>query len=304
MDLAVGIDIGGTKVAIGIIDSSGQVIAKSRIESDFLVTPSVMVSRIVHSTEDLIQKHLINPKSIIGIGVGAPGPLDPLNGRITCPPNLPGWNDFPLVDEMKQLFPYTIRMENDATAAALAEKWIGAAQYTDNFIFLTISTGIGAGIYLHGKLITGATGNAGDVGHIVLDPSAGKCPCGQHGCWEWVASGTAIARQASELAGRQLTSKDAFDLAAQGNTSLQQLIDKTFHYIGVGCATLINLFDPDTIVIGGGVSQIGSPLFQAVQNYTSQFALNPSGRQSKIVPARLKQDAGLIGAAALVHYPY
>jgi glucokinase len=304
MELAVGIDIGGTKVAIGIIDSIGQVIVKTRLDTDLSITPNEMINRIAHSTTALCQDHSINPDSIIGIGIGAPGPLDPLNGRIINPPNLHGWSNFPLVDEIKQFLPYPIKMENDATAATLAEKWIGAAKHSDNFIFLTISTGIGAGIYLHGRLITGTTGNAGDAGHFVVDPSAGRCSCGQYGCWEWVASGTAISRQASELAGRPISTKEAFDLAAHGDASIQQLIEQTFRYIGVGCVTLINLFDPDTIVIGGGVTQIGEPLFQTVRDYVSHHAFNPSGRHTAIVPAKLMQDAGLIGAAALIHYPY
>jgi len=303
MNLAVGIDIGGTKVAVGVVDASGRILAKTRLNTDFTVTPQEMVGRIAQSVQNLLIENSVF-SDIIGIGIGAPGPLDPQSGTITCPPNLPGWHDFPLVDELSKLLPYPIRMENDATAATLAEKWIGAAQHSNHFIFLTISTGIGAGIYLHGKLITGATGNAGDAGHFVIDPSAGKCTCGQYGCWEWVASGTAIARQASAIVGSPLSTKEVFDLAQQGNESLQQLIEQAYRYIGIGCVTLINLFDPDMIVIGGGVSQIGQPLFTAVQDYVAHHAFNPSGRNTKIVPAKLLQDAGLIGAAALIHHPY
>jgi glucokinase len=195
-------------------------------------------------------------------------------------------------------------MENDATAAALAEKWLGAAQDSDHFIFITISTGIGAGIYLHGKLLTGSTGNAGDAGHMIVDPAGGVCPCGQAGCWEWIASGTAITRQATELLGRDVTSKEAFELAAQGNSQMSELINRAFTYIGMGCVSLINVLDPNKIVIGGGVSQVGEPLFKAVQTYVSNHALNPSGRQTEIVPAKLQQDAGLIGATALIHQAY
>ncbi|MNE56475.1 N-acetylmannosamine kinase [compost metagenome] len=205
---------------------------------------------------------------------------------------------------MKRHLPYSIKLENDATAATLAEKWLGAAKDEQHFVFITISTGIGAGIYMHGKLITGASGNAGDVGHFVIDPAAGRCVCGQRGCWEYVASGTAIARQASELLGRSVTSKEAFDLAAAGDPDVKELIDKVFGYIGIGCVTLINTLDPEKIVIGGGVSQVGEPLFQAVQDYVGRYALNPSGRKTPIVPAALQQDAGLIGAAALVHMSY
>lgn len=304
MKYAIGIDIGGTKTAIGVVANSGEIINKISIPTDPAVTPYIMVERIAQNALSLVDDSGISASDISGVGIGAPGPLDTRSGHITCPPNLPSWHNFPLVEEMSKKLPYPVKLENDATAACLAEKWIGAAQDAEHFVFITISTGIGAGLYMHGKLITGASGNAGDVGHFVIDPSAGKCVCGQYGCWEFIASGTAIARQAAELLGRQVSSKEAFDLSAAGDPQMQQLIDKVFRYIGIGCVTLINTLDPQKIVIGGGVSQMGDPLFQAVQNYVAGHALNPSGRHTPIVPAALQQDAGLIGAAALVHAVY
>jgi glucokinase len=196
-------------------------------------------------------------------------------------------------------------LENDATAAALAEKWVGAARSAEHFVYITISTGIGAGIYSHGRLLTGATGNAGDIGHMVIDPASGICNCGQRGCFEYVASGTAIAREASSLLGRQVAAKEAFELALTGqDPAMEKLVHRVFDYIGIGCVTLINTFDPELLVIGGGVSQVGAPLFEAVSDYIMRNALNPSGRNTPVVPAALQQDAGLIGAAALVHTKY
>lgn len=306
MNYAIGIDIGGTKTAIGIVDEQGKIQSKISIPTDPSVSPFKMVERIADQVNELIQASpvSVDPSKIIGVGIGAPGPLDTSQGMIVCPPNLPAWHDFPLVEQMSKFLKYPIRFENDATAAALAEKWIGAAQDADHFVFITISTGIGAGIFMNGKLITGATGNAGDVGHVVIDPSVGHCTCGQDGCWEYIASGTAIARQASELLGRKVTSKEAFDLADQGHPLMKELIDRVYRYIGIGCVTLINTLDPQKIVIGGGVTQVGEPLFSAVRAYVSKHALNPSGRNTPIVPAALQQDAGLIGAAALVHVNY
>ncbi|MFC4777406.1 ROK family protein [Paenibacillus sp. GCM10023252] len=302
MNLAIGIDIGGTKIAAGIIDEKGTILASSSLHTDLTQPPADMVSQTAQEIKQLILKNGIDYTKIAGIGIGAPGPLDPRGGKLTCPPNLKSWWDFPVVQQFSNHFTnLPIRMENDATAAALAEKWIGAAKDSDHFVFITISTGIGAGIYLHGKLLTGSTGNAGDVGHMVVDPSAGTCLCGQAGCWEWIASGTAITRQASALYGRPVTSKEAFELAAGGDPEMAALVDKVFRYIGMGCVSLINTLDPDTIVIGGGVSQVGEPLFDAVRRYISEHALNPSGKRTAVVPAALLQNAGLIGAAALVH---
>ncbi len=300
MTYALGIDIGGTKVAIGVVSEQGQVLVRSTLKTDTSIPPKQIVKSIADEVHTLLDKLALDPGQCAGIGIGAPGPLDPRNGVITCPPNLPGWEGFRIVEEFGQYFKQPIVMENDATAATLAEKWIGAAQDNDHFLFMTISTGIGAGLFMDGKLRTGSTGNAGDVGHMVVDPSVGTCVCGQRGCFEYVASGTAIARMASEVMERSVTTKEAFDLYREEDPQMKDLIDRIFTYIGMGCTSLINTLDIEKIVIGGGVSQVGEPLFQAVQQYVSRFALNPKGRQTAIVPAVLDQDAGLIGAAALI----
>ncbi|WP_029192258.1 ROK family protein [Paenibacillus harenae] len=296
MSIAVGIDIGGTKVAYGFVDEQGTVLAKGSLKTDLSVPPEVMTERIADAVKQLAEQNGLSLEALKGIGVGAPGPLDTRGGKLTCPPNLKSWWDFPVVSALRSHMPLPVKMENDATAAALAEKWIGAARDSEHFIFITISTGIGAGIYLHGKLITGSTGNAGDAGFMVVDPSGTP--------WETVASGTAVTRQASELLGREVSSKEAFELAAQGDPQMTELINRVFKYIGMGCVSLINVLDPDKIVIGGGVSQVGEPLFTSVQQYVAANALNPAGRQTAIVPAQLQQDAGLIGAAALVQVEY
>ncbi|MEK3882995.1 ROK family protein [Paenibacillus sp. PL2-23] len=305
MKFALGIDIGGTKTAIGLVDSDGRIISKTSLVTDLTITPEQMVGRMADAAMALLSEQGLKPGDLQGIGIGAPGPLNTKLGQIAEPPNLRSWWGFPVVEAFRQHFTAPIVLENDATAAALAEKWVGAAKAADHFVFITISTGIGAGIYSHGRLMTGATGNAGDIGHMVVDPAGGTCVCGQRGCFEYIASGTAIAREASELLGRPVTSKEAFELAFSGqHPDMEQLVSRVFEYVGVGCVTLINTFDPELLVIGGGVSQIGAPLFEAVSSYISRNALNPSGRNTPVLPAALHQDAGLIGAAALVHISY
>ncbi|MFD2670884.1 ROK family protein [Marinicrinis sediminis] len=307
---AVGIDIGGTKVAIGLVCPEGELLAQQRIPMDRQASAEEMVARIMTTTEELLEANDLRIGDAAGIGIGAPGPLDTSRGILDCPPNLPEWHGFAVVEAMKQHVPASvpIRMENDATAAALAEKWVGAAQNEDHFVYLTISTGIGAGVYTHGRLVTGMSGNAGDVGHIVIDPSQGTCPCGQKGCWEHVASGTAIARQAAALMeqpgdkprDKPRDAREVFEAYAAGDERMTALVEQVFTYIGMGCVTLINILDPQKIVIGGGVSQVGDPLFHSVQQYVRQYALSPKGKQTEIVPAHLHQGAGVIGAAALI----
>jgi glucokinase len=297
---AVGIDIGGTKTAVGLVDGTGQVVADVTLPTDLSVTPQEMIDRICRTIRKLLAERGMAPETLVGIGIGAPGPLDAKNGIITCPPNLSGWREIPIVEQLRSSFPVPIRLENDANAATLAEKWIGAARESDNFLYMTISTGIGAGLFLDGRLYPGFRGNAGDVGHIVIDPAYGRCPCGQDGCFEWIASGTAIARQASQLLERPVTTREVFALYEQQHPAISRLVEEIFDKIGVGCVTLINLFDPEMIVIGGGVSQAGEPLFDAVRRYVGKHALNPSGRRTRIVASALRQHAGLIGAAALL----
>lgn len=297
---AIGVDIGGTKVAIGLVGENGEVQAERTIGTKLDIPPEQMTDQICQTVQEMVDESGLKLEHCAGIGIGAPGPLDPGSGKITCPPNLPSWAGFAIVERFKQHFQLPIRLENDASAAALAEKWVGAAQENDNFIYITISTGIGAGIYTAGKLFTGSSGNAGDVGHFVIDPSTGQCTCGQKGCFEYLASGTAIARRASELLGRSVTTKEVFELYQAKHLQITAFVEATFEYIGMGCVTLINIFDPEKVVIGGGVSQVGAPLFDAVRSYVERFALNPSGRKTKIVPARLHKNVGLIGAAALI----
>lgn len=301
---AIGIDIGGTKIAAGFVDGQGKVLAGTSIKTDLTVSPSEMLDRVASELRQLAQDNGLELEKAIGVGVGAPGPLNTTTGRLTCPPNLKSWWDYPVVDELKARLQLPVKMENDATAATLAEKWVGAAQDSDHFVFITVSTGIGAGIYLHGKLITGSSGNAGDAGFMILHPQGDVLNNEPSGYWEHIASGTAIARQASKLLGREVTSKEAFELAAEGNAAVAELVQRVFTYIGMGCVSLINILDPAKIVIGGGVSQVGDPLFSAVKDYVSKHALNPGGRETVIVPAKLQQGAGLIGAAALVHCEY
>jgi glucokinase len=298
---SVGIDIGGTKTAIGILDEQGKVAAQRVIHTDLTKTPQQMVQAMAEVVMLLQQESAITDEQILGVGIGVPGPLDAAGGKFSCPPNLPTWADFEVVAEFRKYLKFPMQLQNDATAAALAEKWLGAAQSNDNFIYMTISTGIGGGLFLDGKLFAGFRGNAGDIGHMVIDPGTGTCVCGQKGCFEWVASGTAIARQATAIRGRETSTKEAFELHSQKDAQMVELVERVFEYIGMGVVSLINTFDVEKIVIGGGVSQVGEPLFQAIRTYVTRFALSPVGRQTEIVPANLNQDAGFIGAAALIH---
>src|SRR5699024_6786384 len=220
MTYAIGVDIGGTNVAIGVVEETGELINQSIIPTDLSISPFDMVSRINDEIKRVIKKANIQENYIKGIGIGAPGPLDSKNGMVTCPPNLPTWIDIPIQEWVQNQFPFPVKLENDANAAALAERWIGAGQENENFVYMTVSTGIGAGIIADGKLLRGRKGNAGDIGHMVVDPSFGQCTCGQYGCLEWIASGTAISREGSKIMGKALSSKEIFELYKQNQPEI------------------------------------------------------------------------------------
>src|SRR5699024_3647324 len=299
MKYAIGVDIGGTKVAIAVVNEKGQIKEQTIIPTDLTITPEAMIDRIADVVRETITQVQIDETDIIGMGIGAPGPLDSKNGMVTCPPNLTGWVDVPICEQLAQSFSYPIRLENDANVAALAEKWIGAATECDNFTYMTVSTGIGGGVIIEGKLLRGVKGNAGDIGHTVVDPDFGPCVCGQYGCLEIIASGTAIAKRGSEIMGETLTTKEVFDLYHEGQRDMVQLVKDVFQVLGMACVNIVNTFDPEKIVIGGGVSKVGAPMFEAINDYVSQYALNPAGRQTEVVPAKLDQSSGVVGAAAL-----
>ncbi|MBE1556309.1 ROK family protein [Sporosarcina limicola] len=303
MKYSIGVDIGGTNIAIAIVNQHGIIINETVIPTDLSIKPREMIDRVCEEIKNSIKKSTIKKAEIIGIGIGAPAPLDNENGVIMGPTNLKSWVDIPICELVEQSFSLPVTLENDANAAAFAEKWIGAAKENDNFTYITISTGIGAGIFVEGKLLSGFKGNAGEIGHTVIDPSFGQCSCGQKGCLESIASGTAIAKEGSKIMGVELSTKEIFHLYAERNPKIVHYIEDVFKVIGIACVNLINTFDPEKVVIGGGVSKVGDPLFESIRAYVSQYAFSQTGRETEIVPAKLNQGSGVIGAAALCFVP-
>ncbi|WP_077328608.1 ROK family protein [Virgibacillus siamensis] len=299
MKYSIGVDIGGTKVAVAIVDQIGSIVKHRIIPTDLSIPPEQMIKRIIQVVNEVLRDDRFSHDVITGIGVGVPGPLDSRNGMVTCPPNLATWRDVPIKQIMEADLPYTVQLENDANAATLAEKWLGAGRNHEHVIYMTVSTGIGAGIFTDGRLLRGRNGNAGDIGHTVIDPSFGECSCGQKGCLEAIASGTAIARHGSTIVGEPVTTERVFRLYKEKDPRIVEYIDSVFRVLGTACVNLVNTFDAEIIIIGGGVSKVGKPLFETAQEYVSAYALNPMGRQAKVIPAELEQNSGVIGAAAL-----
>ena len=311
----VSVDLGGTHIRAALFPTFEPTPAtQTKIETLATEGPDAVIERISKTIESQIPDN--TEKDQIRIGIGAPGPLDPATGVILEAPNLPGWKNIPLVERMQARFGCPIALGNDANMAALAEWQFGAGEGTQHLIYLTISTGIGGGIIIDGRLLTGARGYAGEVGHVSISLNGPLCGCGQHGHVEALAAGPAIARLAEEKlsAGQESSLREKYEsegeiraedvgpAAHQGDPLALETLDEIGDILGHHLANLAHTFNPEIFVLGGGVSQIGEPFFTPIREAMQKYVIHPSYLEGlRIVPAALGDDAGLVGAMILAH---
>lgn len=304
----VGIDLGGTKISGALADIDGVILSQYTIPTNAMEGEEAVLSRIIEVIEKVIMEAKKTKDMIKAIGIGSPGPLDSKKGVIIVTPNLP-FKDFQLINPIKEKFNIPTYLDNDANVAAIGEYMLGAGQGTRNMVYITVSTGVGGGAILEGKIYRGSTSNALEIGHTTILPDGPKCNCGNNGCIEALSSGTAIARQAREAISNgletslskydKLTSYEVFKEAYIGDKVAKEILEKSFIYLGIGVANIITSFDPDMVVIGGGVSKGGQILFETVQKEVDKRCFKTMSKHTKIVPAMLGTDAGVIGAVAL-----
>jgi glucokinase len=312
-DLILGVDLGGTKILTAVTNPRGKILSR-----DHSITPApkghkAVIHSILESAHCALGQADVAISDIIAVGVGAPGLINPDTGILFTSPNLPGWRDIPLRDTIQEKLGKKTFLINDANAAALGEFYFGAARGTRNFIYITISTGIGGGIVIDGRLYSGAIGAAGEVGHMTIDDDGPICNCGNRGCWETLASGTALAREARhrieegmrtsilEYADGDLGKVTALVIqyaAERGDSLAKELIRRTGYYLGVGLANLINIFNPELIVIGGGLSNIGSMLLDPAFKVAGERAYEQAFQAVCFACAGLGRNSGVLGAAA------
>ncbi len=312
-ELTLGIDLGGTKIASAIVDRHGAIVSRDETATPAAQGPEVVIETIVKSGSRALKQAGISSCDVSNIGVGAAGLVNAATGIVHTSPNLPGWQDVPLRDLLERAFGNKVSVINDAKAAAVGELKFGAGRGCRHFIYITISTGIGAGIVIDGKIYTGATGMAGELGHMVIDDKGPLCSCGNHGCWEMLASGTALAREARRSiesgasttilgkAGGDINKIDARMVnaaAVDGDGLAMELIQTTAYYIGVGFANIVNIFNPERIVIGGGLANIGDILLKPAYEEAKRRAFSQPFKAVRFVTAELGGDSGVIGAAA------
>jgi glucokinase len=304
----IGIDLGGTKINGALADLEGMVLSKFTMPTNASEGEQAVLGRIVEVIETVIEKANKTVEEIKTIGIGSPGPLNAKAGIIVTTPNLP-FRNFQLVKPIIEKFNIPTFLDNDANVAAIGEYMLGSGKGTTNMVYITVSTGIGGGAILDGRVYRGSTSNALEVGHMTIVPDGPRCNCGNNGCIEALASGTAIARQAREaiaagletsLSGLDVvTSYEVYKEAQAGDKVSKDILDKSFNYLGIAVASIITSFDPEMFVIGGGVSQMGDVLFDKVQQVVNKRCFKSMSENCKIVPAGLGTDAGVMGAVAL-----
>ncbi len=312
-DLVLAVDVGGTRTRAAVVNDQGRVLART----SFATRPERGVDDTLARIDSAVRQVLgTTPLADVrGIGVTAPGPLDPWTGELFSPPNMPGWEHVPLKQYIEERFGRPTLVGNDANLAALGEHRFGAGRGVNDMIYLTISTGIGGGVILGGKLFVGAHGFAGEVGHQTVEARGPRCNCGNIGCLEIMASGPAIAREARsaiaageatsmlELAGGKveaITGEHITQAALAGDALARSLYARAGFYIGVGIVNLIHLFNPDLFVLGGGVTNAGELLFAPIRQTVDERAIPIMRKGVRIERAELRDDVGLLGATALV----
>jgi glucokinase len=305
--VAIGIDLGGTQVRAALVDESGGLVARREELTHANGGPDRILSQIRTLSDELLAT--MKPSNVVGIGVSAPGPIDTVSGIATSIPTLSGFTDFPLRAELQKRFPFPVSLEHDGIAAAIGEWRFGAGRGVDNLIYVTVSTGIGGGVVADGRVLRGRKGMAAHIGHMSVMPNGELCPCGNRGCFEAYGSGTAFTRRARARAaecsettlgrsGDDIHSRDVFAAARDGDALANKLIDEEAEILGRGFTSLIHIFSPDMLVMGGGLSNEFERLQPGIQQYIHEWAM-PGFKDVKVLRAALGQNSGLIGAAAL-----
>ncbi|AWP27167.1 MULTISPECIES: ROK family protein [unclassified Paenibacillus] len=306
-EFVVGVDLGGTKIAAALFDSEGQLLNREQMETAGAQTAEEVVGRITAMIRSVSGGHPLR-----GVGMASPGTVNSREGIVIHGTNLPEWTNVPLKAWMERELHTEVQVLNDANAAAWGEYVRGAGRGSTNMVYVTLSTGIGSGIVLDGKLFLGSNSFAGELGHHIIDPSGPRCNCGSHGCWEVFASGTAIGHAASqrmldqpsvirELAAADggVNAKHVFEAKRLQDPVAVEVIDRAIYYMALGLVNVIHSFNPDRLVIGGGVSRAGELLFPQLREMTDKLVMPSYLGTYEIVPAGLRDDVGLVGAAAL-----
>lgn len=313
----IAIDIGGTQTRVAVVNEEGEILQRKAILTNASDGVDKVMNRLIHLIHELydpiVEKE--GKQAIAGIGLAVPGTLNIHKGLIHSSPNLPDLRDVNIKQLLQTEFLLPVYMNNDANVAALGEFYFGKGRGINHFIYVTISTGVGAGIIENGRLLLGKDGQAAEVGHMCINPDGPLCNCGNNGCIEAYISGTAIVRRTIDLLKKSnepsslrelstISTKDIFAASKNNDKLALQIIEETRKYLGVAIVNLLHIFNPQMIVFGGGVSQVGDYLFKEAITYAKTNAMYPMGEEISYYVTDLGDNIGLLGAAALVKYGY
>jgi glucokinase len=303
--VVIGVDLGGTNLRTALLSVDGDILDRHKEATYAADGWNKVVARLIDNIARQREIAVQRGKRVIAVGVGAPGVIRMDKGIVVKSPNFPDWNNLPLKDELEKALRIPVIIENDANAAAIGEQWRGAGRGIDSMILLTLGTGVGGGVIINGKIWQGADGMAGEVGHMTLIPDGRLCGCGNIGCLEMYASARGIVqsyREAPELKGAaaasDVTSAMIYDAARNGDSVAQRIMKDMGRMLGIGIANLINIFNPQMIVLGGGVRHAWELFIGATHDEIMRRAFQVPAERTKIVPSLLGDDAGMIGAAA------
>ena len=310
----IGIDVGGTNVKIALVDEKGKIKYSNSVPTRAEMGYEYTVNNIKQAIYDLLKETKLEPKNIEGIGFGFPGQVDYKSGIVRLAPNIPGWVDVPIAKLIEDEFHIPTRVDNDVRCAALGELNFGAGKGCENLICITVGTGIGSGLIVNGKLVRGASNAAGEIGHIKLQMNDGPiCGCGDTGCLEAFASGPSIVAMAEdyirggkstkfrEMANSNpITPYIVCKAAKAGDPVAKRIFTIMGEYIGIGMASVVNLLNPEKIIVGGGVADAGEILMTPLKETLKKRAMKIAGEAVEVVPAQLGNTAGVIGASLLI----
>ncbi len=307
----LGVDVGGTKVAVGLVDHDGKILSQGRKPMVANGTAEAALQAVAEAIDSMAS----SAGGIHSIGICAPGPLDPKTGIVLNPPNLPCWRNFPLAERITSMYRVPVKVDNDANAAALAETRWGAARGFHYVFYTTIGTGIGTGIVLDGRIYHGSTGSAGEGGHVSIDYRGPICSCGKRGCIEVLAAGPAIAARARAKIGAGTGGSAILELAAgdvaavssemvgqayaAGDSLAREILLETVDVLTLWLGNIVDLLDPDVLVMGGGVAAMLKPFFDEIKNRLPSCCVNPRASDIPLEMAYYGADAGIAGGAAL-----
>jgi len=312
----IGVDVGGTKVAAGFVNERGEMGEYLRVPMNPHGTAEQGFSAVAAVLDVLLGEKSAGAK--FPIGICAPGPLDPRTGVVLNPPNVPCWRDFPLAEEIRRRYGVNAIVDNDANAAALAEGLWGAGRGCGNVLYACIGTGIGTGIVLDGQIFHGRTGSAAEGGHVSIDFRGPRCNCGKRGCIEALASGTAIARRAREavvadanrgagllaIAGGDaaaIRSEMVARAAGEGDGLAREILSETMEYLAAWLGNIVDLLEPDVMILGGGVGEMLRPQFGEIQERMKKWCVNAKYAEIPLVAAHYGENSGIAGGAALCY---